>query len=230
MKITRMVELSLYFYLKDNLSILKTGEVLTSTDLITYPVKFRNVVVNNELKVYVNNILQDESTYSFDYQNGILRFNSIRSVSDAVKIDYRYCYLNIYDEGQFESKKDIQMPCVVIAEEDFKDVAYELGTNKKERRGVWNIAVFADRGGERNDITDEVCELLEVGTLPVINYGLNFPFLSNGQKNVAFDPTSQIEGYLDFDSINCFKAGSYSLGDKPTYTSEILVSMTINKN
>jgi hypothetical protein len=225
-----MVELSLYFYLMDNLSVLKTGEVLTSTDLITYPVKFKNVITNNELKVYVNGFVQDENTYTFDFPNGVLRFNTNRLASDAVKIDYRYCYLNIYDEGQFESKKDIQMPCVVIAEEDFKDVGYELGTSKKERNGVWNIAVFSDRGGERNDITDEICELLEIGTLPVINYGLNFPFLSNGQKNTLFDSTAQIAGYMSFNSINSFKAGSYSLGDKPAYTSEILVNMTINKN
>lgn len=229
MKITRLVELSLYFKMQEILSVSRKDEKPKSANYSTYNLKYSNVQTDYPFIVKVNNEEVDSSLYSINYRDGSITFASPLNSRDIVGVSYTYCPVNVYDESKNPSSDDFKYPAVAIYEDEREDVAVELGSNKKELHPTWIMEVWSERGGERNDITDTIMEFFEEGLIPIVNYNVAFPINEDGSKNEEFDSTSSIYGYMYCDSINYRKGGSLDIGDKPKYLSEIILDLTINK-
>jgi hypothetical protein len=228
MEKTRLVELSLYHKLQDALSRYRAKERPKSADFSIYNLKYNSVQTKSPVNVYVNGSLKDISNYSIDYINGIISFNSQLTSMDVVEVDYTYCPINIYDESSNPESDDFKYPAIALYEMNRKDEAYELGNAKKEMHPTWVVEVWAERGGERNDITDMVVDMFEEGTMNVVDYNIGFPTNTDGSKNDNFNEENQIIGYMYCDSINYRKGGSLDIGDKPKFLTEIFADLTIN--
>lgn len=227
MEKTRLVELSLYYKLKDVLSRSRTGEIATSANFSNYNLKYSSIQTQYPVTVHVNTVTYNSSGYSVDYINGKINFNVPLTSSDVVSVDYTYCPINIYDESTSPESNDFKYPALAVYEYEREDIAYELGSNSKELHPTWIIDVWAERGGERNDITDIVASLFDDNTtIPVIDFNQGFPTNSDGTINTSFD-SSKVIGYMFTDSIKYRKGGSLNIGDKPRFMSEIFTDLTI---
>jgi len=226
MRLTRLVELSLFHRVQDVLAVKKTGEVAKSADFLTYKLKYRNVQPQYPVVVYVNGV--PIADYKLDYNNGILSFTTARLPEDVVKVDYYYCPVMVYDEGKNPLDEDFSYPAVAVYEDDREDRPYELGNSRKEIRSTWVLEVWTSRGGERNDIVDVLMEMFD-SPLGVIDYNVAFPILEDGTPDPTFDRDAQLVGYAICDSINCHKAGSLDIGDKPAYLAQIFVELLVNR-
>jgi hypothetical protein len=225
MRITRLIELTLFHHVKSIFARTRK-EKPKSADFRTYSLKYTNILPE-EVKVYKNGFLVGNTEYFADYINSIIVFNLQQSSSDVIEVEYRYCPINIYDEGSNPSDDNFKYPAIAIFEIDSDHIGKELGSNKKEKHPTWGMEVWTERGGERHDITDTIVESLEEGTLPILNYNDGFPVESDGSINDSFD-YGNIVGYMSFDSINYRKGGSLDIGDKKKYIAEILIELTIN--
>jgi hypothetical protein len=219
MKITRLVELSIYYKLQDSLSNNRTGDIAKTTDYTTYSLKYNNILPNHPVIVYKNNIVFNSNNYTIDYTNGLIRFNVSMTLSDEIKVDYTYCLVNIYDEGTSPLSNDFKYPAVSVVEDTAIHHPFELGNSNREKHAYWIFQVWSERGGERNDLTDSLVDVLKENFI-IIDYNQGFPLSSDGSKNITFD-SNQIIGYATPDSINYSKGGSLDIGDKPKYFTEI---------
>jgi hypothetical protein len=224
MKTTRLVELSLYYKLKDSLSIKRTGETLTSVDFISYNLKYDNITTTFDVVVYVDGEIAT-SGYVVDYINGIIKFDSALSSSNIVKADYYYCPYRIYDESSSETTDNFKYPAIAIYEDETETEPYEIGTATTEKVKSYVVQVWSERGGERNDVTDSIVEILE-RSIPIIDYNAGFPVNNDGTKNMSFNPNSIVTVAVS-DSINYRKGGSLDIGTKPKYFAEIYVDFKI---
>jgi hypothetical protein len=223
MEITRLTELSLFYNMRDYLSVKKTGEVLSSTNLISYTVKYTNVITSIPMVVYKNGAIV--INYTIDYVNGIITFNSTLLVGDVVTVDYYYCIFNIYDESSNATTDSFKYPAIAIYEDDTDTAGFELGSATKETTTTWIIEVWAERGGERNDATDNIVKMFN-GTIPIVNYNNGFPVNSDKTLNINFNP-NDIMTYAICESIKYRKGGSLDIGSKPMYFSEIRADLKI---
>ncbi|RPK20067.1 hypothetical protein [Paenibacillus xylanexedens] len=224
MKISRLIELSLFYQLRDLLSVKKTNDIAKSVDFISYQLKYNNISTTKDVVVKVDgNIVA--SGYSVDYLNGIVNFDIALTQSNQVKVDYYYCNFNIYDESSNETSESFKYPAVAIYEDETETKPYELGSSQTEKTKTYIIQVFSERGGERNDVTDSIVELLE-GSIGITDYNLGFPLNEDGTLNDSFDPY-QIITYTHAESINYRKGGSLDIGNKPKFYSEIIVDLKI---
>lgn len=210
------------------LSRTRLNEKPKSANYSTYTLKYNSIQTNYPITVRINNDEVGNSEYDVDYNGGVITFKDRLSSNDVVSVDYTYCPINIYDESKNPYDNDFKYPAVAIYEEGREDEAVELGSNKKELHPTWIFEVWAERGGERNDITDIIMELFEDGTIPILDYNIAFPINSDGSKNEEFDENNQLYGYGYCDSINYRKGGSLDIGEKPKYLTEIMAELTIN--
>lgn len=226
MKITRLTELSLYYKVKEQFKARKTAEILKSADFLTYNLKYTNIQLNETVSVYIGGVLQNTG-YTLDYIQGIVRFDTALNATSVVTADYSYCTFNIYDEGVSPTSNEFKYPAIAIYETDSSDEPFELGNSKKERTSNWVLEVWTERGGESNDAKDTLLELFE-GNLDIIDFNLAFPTNRDGSKNESFATDSRVIGYGTVESINSGKSGSLDIGDKPKYLNEIFVEFKIN--
>ena len=228
MEKTRLVELTLYHKLQEALSRSRSKEKVTSANFLTYNLKYNSIQTNFPVTVYVNSAIQNTSNYSVDYINGIINFNTTLGSVDVVEVDYTYCPINIYDESVSPQSADFKYPAIALYELNRSDGAYELGNARKELHPTWVIEVWAERGGERNDITDMVVDFFEEGDMRVIDYNIAFPTNADGTINNNYNEDNQIVGYMYCGSINYRKGGSLDIGEKPKFLTEIFANLTIN--
>jgi hypothetical protein len=228
MKVTRLTELSLYYKVQEELSRYRAKEKPTSANFTVYNLKYNNIQINKPVTIYVNGMEKDPSLYTINYIEGIIAFNAPLTSSDVVEVSYTYCPINVYDESTSPQGTDFKYPAVAIYELVREDEAVELGSNKKELHPTWIFEVWTERGGERNDITDTIMEMFEEGSIPIIDFNIEFPVNADGSKNTNYDETTQVFGYMYCDSINYRKGGSLDIGEKPKFLSEIMADLTIN--
>jgi hypothetical protein len=228
MEKTRLVELTLYHKLQKALSRSRSREKVTSANFLTYNLKYNSIQTDFPVTVYVNSAIQNTSSYSVDYINGLINFTTALRSVDVVEVDYTYCPINIYDESVSPQSPDFKYPAVALYELNRSDGAYELGNARKELHPRWVIEVWAERGGERNDITDMVVDFFEEGDMRVIDYNIAFPTNADGTINTNYNEDNQIIGYMYCGSINYRKGGSLDIGEKPKFLTEIFADLTIN--
>jgi hypothetical protein len=225
MQITRLVELSLHYQIRELLSVQRTGEKVTSVDFLNYNLKYNNIITSYSVVVYKNGSTVT-SGYVFDYINGVIKFSSKQLATDVITADYYYCPFYMYDEGSNETSDDFSYPAIAIYEHNSYADPYELGNTNNELVKTFIIEVWSERGGERTDATDLIVSWIN-NTFPIIDYNLNgFPYNPDGTLNTSFDPTN-IVTYAFTDSINYRKGGSLDIGNKPKYFSEIYVDLKI---
>jgi hypothetical protein len=214
--------------LQDVLSQTRVKEKAKTANFTTYNLKYTNVQTKYPFTVYANGLEYNSGSYNVDYVNGAITFVTPLTSSDVIEVSYTYCPINIYDETMSPQSSDFKYPAVSVYELDREDKAFELGNPKKEMHPTWVIEVLTERGGERNDITDDIMSFFEEGSIPIIDYNIAFPTNQDGSKNNSFNENSQIVGYMYCDSINYRKGGSLNIGDKPKFLTEILVDLTIS--
>jgi hypothetical protein len=224
MKITRLTELSLFYKIRDTLSIKRTGEVAKSVDFSSYSLKYNNITTTFDVVVYIDGV-KATSGYVVDYINGIIKFNPALTASNVVTVDYYFCPFNLYDEGSNETTDNFKYPAIAVYELDANAEPFELGNSNTEKIKTFVIEIWADRGGERTDATDAIVEMLEAN-IPIIDYNAGFPYNADGTLNNSFDPNNIIT-VATADSINYRKGGSLDIGNKPKYFSEIYVDLKI---
>lgn len=228
MEITRLVGLSLYYAIQDKLSQQRIKEQATSADFLTYILKYNSIVYSQPVQVYINGTLQSSSTYTVNYNQGIVKLGIKLTSSDVVEVSYYFCPVSLYDNSQNPNTNNaFKYPAVAIYEHNRHDVPYELGSSIRLKLPQWNIDIWSERGGERDDITDLIVEMIEEEELPIIDYNIAFPVSLDGTLNTSFNYEGQIKGYLTTDSINYLKAGSLSIGDTPKFLAEIYADFTI---
>jgi hypothetical protein len=206
--------------------IKKTGEKPKSADFRTYNLKYTNIQLNEEISVSVDGTLVSTG-YSVDYINGIILFESPLTSTSVVSVDYYYCPINIYIDGESPSSPEFKYPAIAIYEADSKGVPIELGSSKKERYANWVLEIWTDRGGENSDIKDTLMDFFDE-ELNIIDYNVDFPINRDGSKNTLFDADANTIGFATCESINSAKSGSLDIGDKPKYLNEIFVELKIN--
>lgn len=224
MQITRLTELSLFYKIRDTLSIKRTGESPTTVDYKTYTLKYNNITTSQQAVVYTGGAVVT-SGCAVDYINGVVKFNSPLTSSNAVTVDYYFCPFNIYDEGSNETTDNFKYPAIAIYEHQADTQAYELGNSATEKIKTFIIELWTERGGERTDATDQLVTMLE-GSIPIIDYNQGFPYNSDGTLNTSFNPNNTLTVAIT-DSINYRKGGSLDIGNKPKYFSEIYVDLKI---
>lgn len=226
MNITRLVGLSLFHAVQDALTVKKTGEKAKSADFLTYTLKYKSVQPQYPVVVSVNGT--PATDYTMDYFNGIVKFNAALTSTDEVKVDYYYCPVKTYDESQSPLGSNFEYPAVAIYEDDSRRESIELGSSRKNIRANWIVEVWSLYGGERDDISDTLMEMFE-SPVEIIDYNIAFPLLEDGSTDSTFDKANQLFAYADVDSINCNKAGSLDVGDKPAYLAQIFVELLVNR-
>lgn len=224
MRISRLIELTLFYKLQDLFSTSKNAERISSADFKTYNLKYTNIQPQYPVNVYVDGVLS--SAYTIDYVNGIITFASALVSTNIVTVDYTYCPVNIYDEGRNPLSQDFKYPAVAVYEDTASLHPYELGTGNREIRSYWIFEVYAERGGENNDIKDAIVDMMQEDPFPIIDYNLGFPINRDGTKNTSFD-SNNASAYANIYSINYIKGGSLDIGDKPKYMSQIHVELSI---
>lgn len=218
------MELSLYYKIREHLAIKKTNEKLNSVDRISYPLRYNNIPALFNVVVLVNEI-EATSGYAVDYINGIVKFDTVLTVTDKVKATYYYCPFNIYNESSNETTDILKLPAIGIYEDATDTQPFELGNSRTEKTKTYVIQIWSEHGGERNDATDSIVELLE-GSLPIIDYNEGFPTNEDGSKNQTFDYSKSI-ALAATDGINYRKGGSLDVGSKAKYFAEIYVDFKI---
>lgn len=224
MKISRLTELSLYYMLRDTLSIKKTKDIAKSVDFLSYSLKYNNITTTYDVVVSVNDI-EATSGFVVDYINGVVKFDTALIASDIVKVNYYYCPFNLYDESSNELTDNAKFPAIALYEDETDTRPFELGTSQTEKVKTYIIQVWSERGGERNDATDSIVEMLE-GSIPIVDYNNGFPVNADGTKNLAFD-SSNIITVANTDSIKYEKGGSLDISKKPKFFAEIYVDLSI---
>ncbi len=224
MKISRLIELSLFYKLRELLSVKKTNDIAKSVDFISYQLKYNNISTVHDVIVKVDGSIV-LSGYSVDYLNGVIKFENGLAVDNIVKVDYYYCKFNIYDESSNETTDNFKYPAVAIYEDVTNTRAYELGSSQTEKTKTYIIQVYSEQGGERNDVTDSIVEMLE-GSIGITDYNYGFPLNEDGTLNTSFNPSQTIT-IAHAESINYRKGGSLDIGKKPKFFTEIIVDLKI---
>jgi hypothetical protein len=227
MKITRLVEYSLFHKIEEVLSIQKRNDKPKSVDFLTYNLKYNNVQTKREVVVRINGV-QSSQPYVVDYKNGYVIFSVPLTASDEVLVDYYYCPVHIYDEGANPESDDFKYPAVAIYEGNRTDKPYELGNVSKHIYSLWVIEVLSERGGECNDIRDTLMELFNEN-IPLIDYNQGFPKNADGAINPVFNEQAQTIGFMICEGINSEKGGSLNIGDKPKFLATIYVDLVVSK-
>lgn len=227
MKITRLVELTFWYKVQEALGQQRLKETATSADFLTYTLKYNSIIYSSPITVYINGITQNSSFYTVNYTQGLITLKNKITSSDIVQVDYSYCPINMYDESTNPTSKDFKYPAVAVYEQKRNDVPYELGNAKRMLEPTWVFDIWAERGGERNDISDIIMELLEENNIPIIDYNQGFPVNADGSLNPSFNYTSQTIGYITTNSINYLKGGSYDSGEQPKFLTEIYADLEI---
>jgi hypothetical protein len=227
MKISRLVELTLFYRIRSLFLVQKVKEITknASADLKTYIVKYNNMDTSHSVSVYVNDLLVNTG-FILDYENGIVFFNTALTRTDVVKIDYWYCSVNIYDEGKDPRDDKFHYPAIAIYEDIGTAEGIELGTANRERTMTWILEVWTERGGERSDLIDSLVEFFEESEIPIIDFNVGFPTNRDGTKNISFNP-NEVVTYALSDSINYSKDGSLDIGKTPKYVGKILVNLRV---
>lgn len=70
--------------------------------------------------------------------------------------------------------KEIEVPSVVIVNDQINLIPFEHGNRKHNRGRVWSISIIANNKTQRDDFSTYIADELEDG-IPVYDYNLGFP-------------------------------------------------------
>lgn len=194
MGMTRLVDLSLNYFLAHQLARNVLGEQATTRDYKAYNLKRQNVVATRPIDVYVNGAFVDPAEYKVYPSDGKIVFNIQRDSMFVVTVDYYYPLVNVVDayRGDF-----ITPPIIAIDDSGDSEKGVELGTSSKSVKTEFRINVYAKTEGQRDDITDLIKAALD-DAVPIWNFNNGFPVLGDGEKNSFFDVNDTL-GFIYFD-------------------------------
>ncbi len=178
---------SLYYALEDGLKYSVNNRPLTRITSVLYtfpkpPLVSQPVIIKVDGNITGGQINYLKSTVVFS--------TDILSTS-VVTSDYSFCTVKLYDDYPDIDKPDFVLPAVSLEVTNYSVAANELGRTPNYYRVPYTITVFAERSGQRDDITDIIREILLNTSIPLIDFEVGFPILSSGLKNDAYNANTQ---------------------------------------
>ena len=202
MQRTRLVDLSLYYYIKDSILVQngyiynRAGAILTQdvNDQLKYVSDINNWVyvdlVSYPVVVYDGGVVVDASNYTINFVDGNITFSGY-TPTGIVTADYSY---DIY-KMQVEWTDDIfdrnDLPFILIESMPDYTEGFQIGGGKRQVLS-YRIQVFDLSDPESKDITDLLDDYLD-HYLPIINYNDGMPLNFDGSKNTSFSNVTQFQ-------------------------------------
>lgn len=180
---TRLVNLSLHYFLVHNLSYDVENDTTTTYDYVSYKLNYKNIVTTKPVTVYRNSQLVPNTEYKIFPVRGEIFFNDTQNTDDIITADFSHCFVNIL---QPFSEDEISPPLVAIENDNDSDRAIELGSNLSAVMYKFRIHVYGVNEGQRDDIADYIKETLK-SDVYVWDFNLGFPVLRDGSINNEFD-------------------------------------------
>ncbi|MDP5273656.1 hypothetical protein [Chengkuizengella axinellae] len=228
MENTNLIELSLYYKLKEFLSEKIELEEAVSEDQIVYSLQKNLIETNSAIEVFVNQELVETSEYTVNYMQGTITFHSPLVSSDLVTANYQASKVHFYDINKEFITDQFNYPAICIYESKRKYEPIEFGTARKSIIANWFIDVWSDDVKQRNDISDQVITLLLEEDIDIVDYNVSLPIHADGTINPIFNPQNNILGNLLMNSINYEKKGSLDNETTTTYLTQINTEFVVN--
>lgn len=208
----RNTGLSLYYHLKDYLSIEVKDEELSTEDNIEYS---SNHSLWYEVKPVIKINGEQTTDFKLDSYNGKITMDNELTDSDVVTATYKYSPVYIYDDYPDNlDDNELKLPAVSIVNEDTTENPYQLTSGKRVIR-YYVIEVWAERNTQRDDLSEKIKEKFDQ-SLELIDFNLGFPIM-NGRINYDFDMKNQAYDYLYLDDFRMHPDRTQGLGDKMLY-------------
>lgn len=195
MGITRLVSLSMHYFLPYKLSVSVLDEVATTSDSKVYNLKYSNLVETKPILVRIDGAPIDSSKYDYYPSDGKVVFSETLDSQSVIAVDYHYSPINVVGTHRDDF---IQPPIVAVETSGDSETGVELGTKSKWVRTEFRINLYARSEGQRDDLTDSIKVALD-DSMPIWNFNDGFPVLADGRQNPSFDVTNVV-GYVLFDN------------------------------
>jgi hypothetical protein len=193
MKESRLIDRSILFYLRENIWLEAQGEVAETSDYITYYGEQDNWVWTRPVAVYSNGNPVPSTDYRVDYLSGAVVFEYKLSPTDTIALYYSYNWADIVDEYPDEL---FEKPVIALLAGPSSYKPLELG-GADQRVISYYAEVFALNVGQRDDLADELVELLRKD-IYLVDYNYGFPIDEDGSKNKDFSADTQRIGLIEF--------------------------------
>jgi hypothetical protein len=218
MRLQRNIENSVYYALMDAFTINISGEVMTTVDYTTYNSKYNNWAATGNVIVQKNGAVVSGGI-NLSYTSGNVIFSASNNQTDIVTLTYSPCSLH-YSREYPDNYDDVILPSVAIMLSEFTEIPYELGSSTSKIMKMWfEVVVFAQKSGQRSDITDTVKCCFD-GDMQAYDYNYGFPFNANGGVNKSFPNNNQEIGFIiNEDDINIANSRSLRHGNVEQYVS-----------
>jgi len=217
----RNTGLSLYYHIKNHISTQVTNEQLTSQDYKAYQSKYK---LWYEVKPIIRLNGIQTFDFSIDINNGTIIMDNQLTSTDIVTADYKYSLAYIYDDypDNLENNQ-LKLPAISIVNEDTVEKPYQLTNGKKINR-YYVVEIWAERGTQRDDLSETVKELFDQ-TLPLIDFNQGFP-IQNNRINYNFDITSQTIEIMYLEEFRMYPSRTLEVGEKQKYIMSIDIMLS----
>lgn len=142
-----------------------------------------------------NNLGITVSGYTIDYLKGRILYTGTENLDT---IDYYWHYVSVIDA--WPHKELPQLPIVSVLHERFDRKGFQLGGGHK-RFMDWNIEIFANNKGERDDLLEIIFDSLNNRHCSLYSFTNGYPLMYDGTFNPDFTLT-RVPNYSIVDFLN----------------------------
>ena len=166
----------------------------------------------NMITVY-NDSMTVISGYAVDYLKGRVLYSGPETLS---YIDYSWHYVSVVDAWPYEAIP--QLPIVSVMKTSADRSGLQLGAGHI-RSTDWNVQIFANDKGERDDLIETIFDGLYLRSCPFYDFSNGSPLDYDGTFNTNFDGET-IDDYssIDFDNVESSLTGLPDWGFYKTET------------
>lgn len=228
---TRLTEMSLVYFLIQELSREVKDEVAEQVEPGVFAVKHKPMVATKPIVVKYDGEVVSPELYNvyprtglirlFDEQGFITEFQPPDSNSNPEKqltVSYNYNIVAVVNES---TDDEISPPLLAVENVSDTDRPLELGSDADIIECLYRIHLYGRNTAQRDDISDWVRDVLKKD-IPIWNFDLGFPIMGDGRLNRDFD-TNNTSGYIEFGSVAVVRNPLQAQND-PIEESRALVS------
>lgn len=195
MGLTRLVNSSLFYHLKENTSTFISEASTNTTDNKLYNLNHKNIIETRPIKIYRGGAEVSKEEYDVYPAKGEVVFFSAQPQDAVITASYYAALANFVPSF---GEEIIYPPLVAIVNENDSERGYELGTSSRAVRSSFKIHVYGRNEGERDDLSDVIKDSL-YKTVSILDFNQAFPILYDGRLNKDFNPNEI--GYLETLSV-----------------------------
>lgn len=229
MQLTRKEDISLYLYIRDMLLGPYYSEIAEGEDLLQTSTGVWDISYDSDLEPFVREGYGGEGRglLYFDRDGteccfGTEQTNIVRVYNDTTvasgydvnylagqiltsqdltgyNVDYEWSYVSVLDAWPFDDVPPL--PVVSIEMQDSQGMPLQLGYGDI-RSAYWNVQIFANNKGERDDIMDILYEGIYQKRCSIYTFSTGLPLLRDGTYNSAFTTSTDPRyRYLFFEKV-----------------------------